>query len=114
MSFSISKELHTIRNKFILLYILNITDIIFTLLLIETGMFQEVNFFMQPIIQNKPIILFLKAIVPLLLLFYVYIRMHKATQKQILQATIIIDLCLFFYLIINCSHVVWAIMYLLL
>ena len=38
-------EIESMKKKFILLYLLNVTDIIFTLLLLQTGYFSEVNFY---------------------------------------------------------------------
>ena len=53
MSFIISVlktgDLSSIRRKLIALYIFNVTDIVFTLFLVNTGMFLEANTIMAPL-----------------------------------------------------------------
>ena len=59
-------NLGSIRKKLITLYILNITDIIFTLFLVNTGMFIEANAIMAPVVNNMQILsLIIKIAVPL-------------------------------------------------
>ncbi|MCB2300117.1 DUF5658 family protein [Clostridium tagluense] len=49
-------DLVSIRKKLITMYILNVTDIIFTIFLVNTGMFLEVNTVMAPLVSNRQLI----------------------------------------------------------
>jgi hypothetical protein len=81
-----TRDLGSIRKKLITMYILNVTDIIFTLLLINTGMFLEVNAVMVRIVNNRQLLsIMVKAVIPFVLLLWVYKRMIKATVKQLYQ-----------------------------
>ena len=116
MSFILSllktKDLDLIGKKLIALYLLNITDIIFTIFLINTGMFLEVNAVMATLVNNKQLlVIVIKIVIPLIMLLVVYQRMKKATEKQLYQSNIIINAFLIFYGLINISHVVWSILY---
>jgi hypothetical protein len=75
-------NLESIRKKLILLYILNVTDILFTLLLLQTGYFTEVNIFMMKAVQSPVISVLLKIILPAALLFYIFKRMKDAEAMQ--------------------------------
>jgi cytochrome c biogenesis factor len=116
MSFIISvlktRDLVSLRQKLILLYILNVTDIIFTIFLVSTGSFQEVSAFMAPLVNNMPLAsIIIKIAVPSVLLLGIYQRMKKAAEKQLFQSNIIITGCLIFYVLINISHVLCSILY---
>ncbi|HEY8893103.1 MAG TPA: DUF5658 family protein [Clostridium sp.] len=116
MSFIISllktRDLLLIRKKLITIYILNVTDVIFTIFLINTGMFLETNAFMAPFINNRQLLsIIIKIVIPLVLLFWVYQRMRKATEKQLYQSNILINVCLVFYGFVNVSHIIWTILY---
>jgi len=105
------RRLSLIKKKLILLYLLNVTDIIFTLLLISTGMFMEANFVMEPIITNNPLLgLGIKIVIPFVLFVWVFYRMKNASDKQLYHSNIIINICLIFYGLINLSHVIWCIL----
>jgi hypothetical protein len=105
-------NLQFIKGKFIGIFILNVTDILFTLYLLSTGLFYEGNPVMSRVTENISASLFLKIVIPLTLIIYIYIRMKKATEKQLFYANIIINGCLGFYLMINLLHIVWIMMYL--
>lgn len=105
------KDLNSIKKKFIVLYLLNITDIIFTLYLINTGLFREANVIMASIINNEILSVIVKSVIPLALLIIIYNRMKEATEKQLLQSNRIIIGSLIFYGLINVSHVIWVIRY---
>jgi hypothetical protein len=109
-----NSDLDSIRIKIIVLYLLNVSDIILTILLINTGLFIEANLIMAPIVyNNQPLSLALKIIVPLILLAAVAFRMRKASVKQLFQANIIVTIFLIYYGLINISHAVWFFMYVL-
>ena len=116
MSFIISVlktgDLGSIRRKLLALYIFNVTDIIFTLFLVNTGMFLEANAIMAPLVNSRQLLsIIIKVVIPFILFLGVYQRMKDATKKQLYQSNIIISACLIFYLLINISHIVWSIFY---
>ncbi|WP_375372930.1 DUF5658 family protein [Clostridium sp. CF012] len=85
---------------------------LFTLFLVNTGMFLEANAIMAPVVNNMQVLsLIIKIVVPLALLLWVYQRMKKATSKQLHQSNIIIIAWLILYGLINISHIVWSILY---
>jgi hypothetical protein len=101
-------DLKAIRLKFTTIYILNILDIIFTLILIKTGLFIEGNYFMSQIIGNSALVLAIKVIIVGALLAILYKRMETATIKQLAISNIFINSCMGVYILINLSHVIWA------
>lgn len=116
MSFIISvlktSDLCSIRRKLITIYILNATDIILTILLVNTGIFLEANMVMAPLVNNRQLLcIIVKVVIPFVLILWVYQRMKEATEKQLYQSNIIINGCVIFYGLINVSHVVWSILY---
>ncbi|MBU3188762.1 DUF5658 family protein [Clostridium bowmanii] len=116
MSFIIAvlktRDLGSIKRKLITMYILNVTDIIFTILLVNTGMFLEVNAVMAPFVNNRQLLsIILKVVIPFVLLLGVYKRIKEATEKQLYQSSIIVNGCLIFYGLINVFHIVWSILY---
>ena len=112
MSILNTRDLFFIRKKLIIMYILNVTDIIFTMCLLNTGMFLEANAVMAPLVNNRKLLsIIIKIVIPLILLLVVYQRMKKATEKQLYQSNIIINGFLIFYGLINIFHVVWSILY---
>lgn len=100
-----------IKRKFVLLYVLNVIDIVLTLLLLETGMFIEANGIMEGIVTNPVISMLIKVGVVGVLLIIVYKRMIRATKKQLKIASYILNFAIGIYIIINISHLVWVDMY---
>jgi membrane-bound ClpP family serine protease len=101
-------NLETIRKKFIILYLLNVADIIFTLLLLQTGYFEEVNLLMVKAVQSPIVSLLLKVILPAILLFYMYCRIKSADASQLKVSNIAVNISLSIYTVVNLSHVVWV------
>lgn len=101
-------DLAAVKTKFFIIYILNVTDILFTLYLLSSNMFVEVNIFMIPIVQNTGESILLKVIIPLILLYVLFKRMKLATTSQLLISNKIINVCLLFYIGINMFHVLWV------
>lgn len=101
-------SLSTIRKKFILLYCLNVLDITFTLLLLQTGYFQEVNFFMMKVVQNPLISLLIKVIFPAILLYYMYHQIKDADISQLKVSNIAVNISLMIYVVVNLTHLIWV------
>ncbi len=99
--------LDNIKQKLVILYLLNVADILFTLLLLATGFYIEANLFMSKAVQSLFASFILKIVLPALLLFYLYIRMKKANKKQLKQSNIILNIATAIYFIINISHLIW-------
>ena len=102
-----SNEIKYLKIKMYLLYLLNVTDIVFTYILINTGMFEERNKILIPIINNKNLTLIIKVIFILMLVIYINFRLKKANEKQRFISNIIILIILSFYILINISHIFW-------
>jgi hypothetical protein len=100
-----------IKRKFIIIYLLNVSDIIVTLLLLQTGVFVEGNVFMRGIVESRTVSFIFKIGFPLLLLYIIYKRISTATEKQLAVGNTLINGCLIFYALINISHLVWIILY---
>ncbi|WP_275372713.1 DUF5658 family protein [Clostridium tertium] len=101
---------NNIKPKFIMLYILNVTDILFTHLLIGTGLYMEANIFMVRIVSNVWLSIFIKITIPALLLLILYYRISKASLKQLKYSNIALNIIITYYLIINILHVLGIIM----
>lgn len=96
-----------INKKLLLLYVLNVTDLLFTLLLLSTGYFMEANRLMTSAVENKAAGFMLKVILPAIILLYVYYRIQHATEKQLKRANLMISGITVIYAFINASHLVW-------
>lgn len=101
-------NIETMKKKFILLYLLNVTDIIFTLLLLKTGYFEEVNVLMVKAVQNPIISLLLKIVLPAILLSYIYKGIRGADDAQLKVSNIAVNISLSIYSFVNLTHVVWV------
>ncbi|MGL4570184.1 MAG: DUF5658 family protein [Clostridium sp.] len=109
IAFIKNNSYRAVTNKLKLLYLLNVTDIIFTLILIKTGLFEEVNSIVKGMIDSPLKVLFLKIIFIGILLYILIKRMEKATEKQLRIANIIITIALICYLLINILHIIYII-----
>lgn len=94
-----------IQKKFILLYSLNVSDIIFTLLLLQTGFFREANGIMVKVVENPMMALLLKVVLVGVLVFIICRRMVSATAKQLKISNIIISGAVAVYGIVNLLHI---------
>jgi hypothetical protein len=107
-----NSNINYIKKKLLVLYILNVTDILFTLFLINTGAFVEGNSVMAALIDSSQLSsLFLKLLLPLALICWIAYRMKKATQNQLIRCNFTVNLCLVFYGIINIFHMLWSALY---
>lgn len=108
ISFLKCYSLGDIRNKMVLIFVLNVTDIIFTLILCSTGLFTEANPVAAMFVGNKYAALLVKSLIPAALLAYLYFRMQKATDEQLKKANVLIVAVLMAYVVINVSHITWV------
>lgn len=103
--------LPNIQRKLILLFILNALDIIFTLILLSTGLFIEANIFMANIIESPVVALGLKFGLVGGLVAIEYKRIKQATERQLFWSNVIINTMLVVYAIINIIHLAWCLLY---
>lgn len=103
-------DLENIKKKFIILYALNVSDIVLTLLLYSTGLFEEVNTLIAGMINSDLWLMAIKVILPGALLLFEYFRMQKATQDQLKKSNISINIILLFYTLVNLFHILWIIL----
>jgi hypothetical protein len=97
----------TIKNKLIILYMLNVTDIIATLILIDTGLIKEANPFMINVVQNLFMSFIVKIILPAALLIFAYSGIKKADNQQLKRYNLPINIITIFYALINILHLIW-------
>lgn len=89
MDFIKNYSLHNIRNKLLALYMLNVTDIIFTILLLNTGFYMEANSLVSKLLQSPLLSLISKIVLPAVLFMFIYDRMRKATDRQLKQSNLL-------------------------
>lgn len=100
-------HLPNIKFKLTLLYLLNISDIILTLILLKTGLIIEANPIMAYVIQNKSATILVKGILPGLLFMYLYLRLKSASIQMTKVTNYCLILLIVFYFLINCLHLIW-------
>lgn len=101
-------SLLSIKKKIIILYVLNVTDIIFTLVLLQTGFFREVNVFMIKAVENAWLGFGIKVIVPALLLSHLYKMIRDSDDGALRISNISINIALGIYAVVNLSHILWT------
>ncbi|WP_414632865.1 DUF5658 family protein [Clostridium sp. UBA5988] len=94
----------TINKKLLLLYTLNISDVIFTIILINSKYFVEGNPLMASFFKVPIYAFLIKLIFPGLLLFFVYIVINHNPQKQFTFSNRLINLALIPYMLVNILH----------
>ncbi len=108
ITFIKSYNLEIIKKKFVLLYLFNVTDFLFTVILLKTGYFSEVNLLMVKALQNPLASILLKIVLPAALLYFIYKRMRGADEIQLKAANIAVNIALTIYILVNISHLVWT------
>lgn len=110
MQFIRDNDYKNLKIKLFLLYFFNVSDIVLTLLLLQTGYFMEVNSVMADIVSNPLLSIFLKIFVVLMLILFLCKRMKRANPKQLFYSNIIICFAVLIYIFINLSHILWIIL----
>ncbi len=93
-------------TKLLLLYTLNITDYLFTLILISSGLFVEANPILQSDISGAGGFL-MKCVLPLILILYVKIRFCTKMPENKRAVNVLIYIILFYYAAIDIMHIFW-------
>lgn len=110
LTFRLLDQKQIIRRKLIVLYVLNVTDLIFTYHLLATGFFYEWNGFVRLLMNSDAATAGVKIVLPAVLLSYVAVRMNDATDRQLQQASLLVNLMLFPYMLLNVWHIVCFVM----
>ena len=66
----------------------------------------EANTLMVKAVQSLSASFILKIVLPAALLFYLYLRMKNASEKQLKQSNIVINIATAVYTIINIGHLI--------
>ncbi len=88
------------------IYCLNVTDYLFTLVLISSGLFVEANPLLYTHINTSSGWL-LKCILPLVLLTYLHCRLSVSPPKNPKPVRLLLTLILSYYALINAFHLFW-------
>ena len=110
ITFIKNNSLIIIKKKLILLYLLNVTDIICTLLLLKTGFFAEANIFMAKVVERPLLSLCLKVALPAILLQHLYHMIRSSEEDALRVSNIAINVSLSVYVLVNISHLIWIIL----
>lgn len=103
---SVMKTHSPYDTQLIILYLLNVSDYLFTLTLLSSGAFIEAN----PILSsgiNDVSGFTAKCIIPLILLTYIHFRFCTSPVKHPKAVGILLALILTYYILINLMHIFW-------
>ncbi len=97
-----------IYRNLIVVYALNVLDLLMTLLLQNTGRFKEANPVVAVFISDTFGVLAAKIIVPALLCVYLAVRINHASPTQLNKCHTGVVWLLIFYIGVNMLHLVWC------
>ncbi|WP_228731176.1 DUF5658 family protein [Clostridium zeae] len=110
LNFIKNYNLSIIKQKLLIIYLLNISDIFFTLILVNSGYFYEGNTLMAVILNTPLLAVLCKILIPATLIVIIYNRMKKATLNQLIYSNKIIIACIILYSFINLLHLIWLVL----
>lgn len=99
--------LYRIKHKLLILYLLNVIDIIFTMFLMHTGYFIELNIVMRYILESPFLSVLVKTIVPIILITFIWKRIAAASLKQLFVTSNVVFFSVIIYLLIILNHIFW-------
>lgn len=102
-----------VLGKFlVILYILNVTDLLFTKFLLSSApsMFMEINMFLNPIIDGVAPY-FMKIGGMAVVLLYWYWRSKESNIRQIRRSILVVKIIIGFYGLINIMHLINLVIY---
>jgi len=102
-------NLNGVKKKLIIIYILNVIDIVFTIALIKSGWFTEANGFMQSLVQSTLMSYVVKITIPATILFYIYMRVKNSDKKTLKMTNIGLLIPLIMYIGVDVLHVMYTI-----
>lgn len=98
----------SLRQKLIIIYILNTLDIIFTFGLLKTGLFEEVNLLMVHVVTNALLSILIKLILPALLMIYVLVKLDELQEEHLPICNIAVTIVLVIYTVITFMHLLYT------
>ena len=104
-------EYTDITFKLIMLYALNVMDILFTQFLVGTGFFMEANPLMALLMGNALVAVLFKIAFPAIVFVFLAERARHATFAQRRTTSRLINLLLIVYAAVALLHVAWVIVY---
>lgn len=108
MRFLKDHRLGALRKKLVLLYVLNLCDIAFTLLLLSTGGFREVNPIMAAALQNGAAVAAVKLLLPGAVLVWLYTALLRSDLRQKKLCNQVVNVMLLGYITVNAAHLGWT------
>ena len=102
-------NLDGVKKKLIIIYILNVIDIVFTIALIKSGWFTEANGFMQSLVQSTLMSYVVKITIPATILLYIYMRVKNSDEKTLKMTNIGLLIPLIMYIGVDVLHVMYTI-----
>lgn len=103
-----NSSIYTLQNKLTGIYILNTLDILFTISLLKTGLFQEANALMINIVDNNLLSILIKLILPALLIIYVIVHLGELPDGNLKVCNFFINIVLIIYTTITVLHVLYT------
>lgn len=103
-----------IMMVFLLIYILNCTDLLFTYTYLKTGIFFEFNPVMRLLLISPYLAILAKIILPAIFLIYFFFRLEEHSTSSLKLCKIGATLLTLVYTFINSLHLYYLIYFLLL
>jgi len=100
-----------ITIKLIVLYALNVMDILFTSFLVNTGFFIEANPIMAVLMNNALVTVLFKILMPAAVFVFLAVHLRHAAEKLRRSANRLIGMLLVVYIGVTLLHISWIIVY---
>lgn len=100
-----SYSYENIRKKLNILYLLNVADILFTIILLKTNLFEERNSIMKPIVKSPMKSIFIKVVLVFILIKFLSYRMKEATIKQLKISNVLLLGIISLYCLVLFTHI---------
>lgn len=98
---------------FLLIYILNCTDLIFTYTYLKTGLFMEYNPIMRLLLSHVFLTLFVKLMIPAILIVFFFFRLDEHTTQSLRLCKWAGAFLSFLYSLLNSMHIYYLFQFLL-
>ena len=95
------------KKCFIYIGILNLSDMLLTLVATIYDYGKEINPLLSNVVDNIPVFILIKGVIPTFLLMIIYFRLKKGKLEDIKRSIQHLKLCYYWYLIILSSHFIW-------
>ncbi len=99
--------LGALRRKLVLLYALNLSDILLTFILLSSGGFRELNPLMAAAFQSGAITVLVKLVLPGAVLVWLYAALRRSGPGQKRACNRVINAIVIGYLAVNLMHLGW-------